>query len=74
MISDLNEKGLQETKNLIHQADEWGDAQVEIVQVNVSDEAQVQALVDKAVQAFGRIDYAVNAVCGGHELTCDRES
>jgi NAD(P)-dependent dehydrogenase (short-subunit alcohol dehydrogenase family) len=34
--------------------------QAEFVQADVTDEAQVQALVDKAVERFGRIDVAVN--------------
>lgn len=68
MISDLNKDGLQETKRLIEEADEWGDAQVVMEQVNISDEVQVQALLESTVAAFGRIDYAVNAVCDHHGL------
>ncbi|EME44209.1 hypothetical protein DOTSEDRAFT_71891 [Dothistroma septosporum NZE10] len=61
VIADLNEDGLEATARLIQEADEWGDAQVESVKVNVADEVQVQALLNRAVQVFGRIDYAVNA-------------
>lgn len=34
-----------------------------VVGVDVVDEASVQAMVDKTVEAFGRIDYCVN--CAG---------
>ena len=64
MIADLNKAGLEETAKLIQEADEWGNAHVESVEVNVADEGQIQALLAKTVHVFGRIDYAVNAVRG----------
>jgi NAD(P)-dependent dehydrogenase (short-subunit alcohol dehydrogenase family) len=55
-IGDVNEQGARETLDLVKQA--GGDAV--FVPADVSDEADVQHLVDQTVRHFGRLDYAFN--------------
>jgi 3-oxoacyl-[acyl-carrier protein] reductase len=57
VISDTHERRLAETLDQL--AAEHGDA-VQAVPCDVTDEAQVQALVGAAVTAFGRLDVMVN--------------
>lgn len=52
---------MQETKKAILEADEYGDAQVIAHKLDISQEDQVQQVVEAVVSEFGRIDYAVNA-------------
>ena len=61
-LGDINEDGLAETKALCA-----GDGAVQIQRCDVASEADCQALVDAAVQGFGRLDVAYNnAGMGGH--------
>jgi 3-oxoacyl-[acyl-carrier protein] reductase len=57
VISDTHERRLGETLDALKA--EHGDA-VSAVACDVTDEAQVQRLVDTAVAAFGRIDVMIN--------------
>ena len=57
LLSDTHERRLGET--LEHLRGEHGDA-VHAMACDVTDEAQVQRLVDGCVQAFGRLDVMVN--------------
>jgi NAD(P)-dependent dehydrogenase (short-subunit alcohol dehydrogenase family) len=54
--SDSNIKGGEETVKLIKDA----DGQAAFVKCDVSKEADVKALVNKAVSLYGRLDYAFN--------------
>ncbi len=54
--TDSNRQGCEETCDLI--ANEGGDAS--FVQCDVSNEADVQALVEECVRRYGRLDYAFN--------------
>ncbi|MEZ5743022.1 MAG: glucose 1-dehydrogenase [Sphingomonadaceae bacterium] len=56
IVSDINEEAGRETLDAIRSA--GGEA--EFVLCDVTDEAQVEALVAKTVSAFGRLDCAVN--------------
>src|SRR5262252_2142022 len=56
VVSDIDEVGGAETVSLIE--DEGGKAV--FVRADVSDEAQVEALVESAVFEFGSLDLAVN--------------
>jgi 3-oxoacyl-[acyl-carrier protein] reductase len=57
VISDAHERRLGETFDALDA--EHGDA-VAAVACNVTDEAQVQRLIDTAVNTFGRIDVVIN--------------
>jgi NAD(P)-dependent dehydrogenase (short-subunit alcohol dehydrogenase family) len=54
--TDSNRQGCEETCDLI--ANEGGDAS--FVQCDVSNEADVQALVEECVRRYGRLDFAFN--------------
>ncbi|GGJ67779.1 SDR family NAD(P)-dependent oxidoreductase [Streptomyces brasiliensis] len=56
LVADLNEEKGRETVGEIQQA--GGTA--EFVRVDIADSSQVRAMVDTAVQKFGRLDCAVN--------------
>ncbi|WP_340586987.1 glucose 1-dehydrogenase [Erythrobacter alti] len=56
VVSDVQEEKGEETVKLI--TDEGGKAAFQLC--DVSDEASVQALVDRAVSEYGRLDFAVN--------------
>lgn len=65
LIADLNETLGEQTVAAAHQA--GGDAR--FVRTDVADPASVQQMVDAAVQAFGRLDIAVNnAGIGGQAV------
>jgi NAD(P)-dependent dehydrogenase (short-subunit alcohol dehydrogenase family) len=57
VVGDVAKDGLEETAELVRAA----GGEVVVVPTDVSDSAQVQALVAAAVQAHGRLDCAVNA-------------
>ncbi len=72
MISDQHERRLAATRDELAQA--HGDAAVAALPCDVTDEAQVQALIDGAVRHYGRIDVMINnAGLGGtspiHQMT-----
>jgi len=56
VVSDVDEQGGRETVRLIKAA--GGDAL--FVRADVSDPAQVEALVGKALETYGRLDFACN--------------
>jgi NAD(P)-dependent dehydrogenase (short-subunit alcohol dehydrogenase family) len=56
LVCDLDEEAGQET--LHHIAEAGGDA--DFFCVDVSDETQTEAMVDRCIQRFGRLDCAVN--------------
>ena len=58
MISDQHERRLAATSDELAQA--HGDAAVAARPCDVTDEAQVQALIDGAAQHYGRIDVMIN--------------
>lgn len=56
VISDVDEKGLQETADLIRK--EGGE--VLSITADISKTAEVENMVNKTVDHFGRLDYAIN--------------
>ena len=69
VVSDVNVEGGQETVRLIQE--QGGEAI--FVRCDVSDAAEVKALVDATVAAFGRLDFACNnaGIGGEANLTAD---
>ncbi|KAK4498876.1 hypothetical protein PRZ48_009386 [Zasmidium cellare] len=65
-IADLNAAGLEETQKAIQEAAK--DVQIVAIETDVSDEAQVNRMVEKTVAEFGRLDYGVNAAGTSHPL------
>ena len=57
VAADRNLAGAEETIGLISEAGGEGLA----VEVDVTDDSQIRAMVSAAVEAFGRVDYAINA-------------
>ena len=55
-MCDINSPGARETVDLIESAE--GEAR--FIKADVSDEQQVEQLIDHTVQAFGRLDFAHN--------------
>ena len=55
-VCDINSPGARETVDLIESAE--GEAC--FIKADVSDEQQVEQLIDRTVQAFGRLDFAHN--------------
>jgi NAD(P)-dependent dehydrogenase (short-subunit alcohol dehydrogenase family) len=58
VLADLNGDGLQTVSNELTELD--SSVQTRLVTCDVSQEDQVQRMVDEAVEAFGAIHYAVN--------------
>lgn len=58
VISDAHERRLAETRDVLRA--EHGDDAVEALPCDVTDEAQVQRLIDTAVERYGRIDVMIN--------------
>src|SRR5215210_7651931 len=56
VAADVSEQGNQETARLVGQA----GGRVLAVRCDVSRDAEVKAALDKAVETFGRLDYAFN--------------
>ncbi|SFR90154.1 NAD(P)-dependent dehydrogenase, short-chain alcohol dehydrogenase family [Sphingomonas jatrophae] len=65
IVSDVAEAGGRETVSLIEAA---GGA-ARFIRCDVADEAQVAALIAEAIEAYGRIDHAVNNAGIDPELT-----
>jgi len=59
-LCDLNASGLEETSDLIISASD-GMCEVLVLKVNMAIESEVEAMVAKTVEKWGRLDYAVNA-------------
>ena len=65
VIGDIDETGLAQT---LQQADNWA-TQVVSQRCDVANEQDCAAMVDSAIQQFGRLDIAVNNAGVAHELT-----
>jgi NAD(P)-dependent dehydrogenase (short-subunit alcohol dehydrogenase family) len=66
IVADVNAEGGEETVHLIKEA----DGEAIFVRADVSQAAEVEALIDKTVESYGRLDCAFNnAGIGGAELT-----
>jgi NAD(P)-dependent dehydrogenase (short-subunit alcohol dehydrogenase family) len=61
VLLDLNETGLEETKRQGLKIS--SDAQIVLVKCDISDEESVDNGMTMTIEAFGRLDYAVN--CAG---------
>ncbi|RMX70872.1 hypothetical protein D0869_16211 [Hortaea werneckii] len=59
VIADRNVNGLNETHSRVQEA--APNCSVLSVQTDVSDQESVQALINKAVETFGRLDYVCNS-------------
>ncbi|KAI7287389.1 NAD(P)-binding protein [Hortaea werneckii] len=59
VIADRNVNGLNETHSRVREA--APNCSVLSVQTDVSDQDSVQALINKAVETFGRLDYVCNS-------------
>lgn len=57
IIADVDERGCQETLRLI----EPTGVDARVIRTDISSEAQVEAMVESAVSAYGRLDGACNA-------------
>lgn len=68
-VSDIDEAGGQETVELIEEA----DGEAFFIKTDVSNPANCEALVRRAVEKYGRIDYACNnaGIGGEQNLTAD---
>ena len=60
VLADRDSTGLERTKQLIAEAVGESKAEVLVVKTDVTSAEQIEQLVLKAVEKFGRIDYAVN--------------
>src|SRR5260221_3348495 len=56
VVCDINSSGARETVDLIESAE--GEAR--FIKADVSNEEQVEHLIDETVEAFGRLDFAHN--------------
>src|SRR5579884_2560427 len=63
VLGDINSQGLQQAEQEIRQGRPEGDRSVLGVVTDVTNEPQVQALMQKALETFGRIDLVVT--CAG---------
>lgn len=65
LIADVQDGALQKSRANLHET--YPDAEIEVAVVDVTKEDQVNAMVQQAVDKFGRIDYCLNAagVAGG---------
>lgn len=57
-LADINSKGLDETKLLLQK--QSPQTRVVTSQVDISKESDVQRMVETCVDAYGRLDYALN--------------
>ena len=55
---DLSEESIKKTKSLILENNE--SVQVVTFQANITNESTIRGMVDKCVESFGRLDFAVN--------------
>jgi NAD(P)-dependent dehydrogenase (short-subunit alcohol dehydrogenase family) len=60
VLADRDSTGLEKTKQLIAEAVGESKAEVLVVKTDVTSAEQIEQLVLKAVEKFGRIDYAIN--------------
>jgi NAD(P)-dependent dehydrogenase (short-subunit alcohol dehydrogenase family) len=59
VLTDINEAGLRQTREEIQSS--HPGTEIEIIQMDVTDEESIISAHRKAVERFGRIDYAVNS-------------
>ncbi|BEJ11418.1 hypothetical protein CspHIS471_0108400 [Cutaneotrichosporon sp. HIS471] len=59
LMADMNDEALLKTRADLHQA--YPDAEIELFTVDVTNEDKVKAMVTRAVEKFGRIDYCLNS-------------
>ena len=57
-LADIDQQGLEETKRQLLEA--HPTIRAKILRLDISDEADVQRMVDQCVLTFGRLDYALN--------------
>ena len=57
-LVDLNQKGLEETQELVKKTSD--SAKMVLYLTDVSVESQVKEMVNSCVKSFGRIDFAMN--------------
>jgi len=58
LIADVNIDLLKKTQQAIE--DKYSSVEVVATEVDVRDQGSVQAMVDRAVSTFGRVDYCAN--------------
>lgn len=56
VVSDIDEKGGEQTLRMVKDCTE----KAIFVKADISQEQEVKALVEKTIEAFGRLDYAIN--------------
>ena len=61
MFADLNVSAAAEAADESKRLNSNRDYQAQTIQVDVSDRTSVQDMINKTVQLFGKIDYAVNS-------------
>jgi NAD(P)-dependent dehydrogenase (short-subunit alcohol dehydrogenase family) len=73
LLGDIDEKGLQKTRDDVVRIHSGVD--VDVVRLDVSNEASVQDFIDRCVERFGRVDYACNiaGICPSRTPTIDVE-
>lgn len=73
LIADVNQAGLEKFRSELLQT--YPDAQIEVCAVDLSDVKQADAMVARAVEKFGRIDYCLNSagVAGGGKKLGDTD-
>lgn len=58
LLSDINEESVQKAADILRQ--QFPDAEVDSVKCDVSKEADVKAMVERAVEKWGRLDVLVS--------------
>lgn len=61
VLADIDEKGAQEAAEKSREFATHPEYSTLVVRVDVTDAASIQAMVDAAVQRYGRIEYNVNS-------------
>jgi NAD(P)-dependent dehydrogenase (short-subunit alcohol dehydrogenase family) len=61
LLADINEAGAMEAAEESKKLATNPSYEALAVKVDVTDAASVQAMVDRAVEKFGRVDYCVNS-------------
>ena len=63
VLADINHQGLEQAKQLVKQQNPTSTSQILSVVTDVTNDAQVQALMKEALSAYGRIDLVIT--CAG---------
>lgn len=71
LLGDINEKGLHKTREEVIKTN--SDVDIDIVHLDVSNEASVQNFIDRCVERFGGVHYALNiaGICPPRTPTID---